>query len=98
MGNICFLFKTFCRVCTNQRRALNRVPHFCAEVIPRYLPDEFKLHFRMTRITMQALYDEIGGILLLNPVANLTKKERGGGRSQVYNYINNKTENTMSTR
>ena len=52
------------------RRNLTRIAGYFEQTVPRYLPDEFKHHFRMTKETFEILSGEIlrtGHIPLGNP-------------------------------
>ena len=52
------------------RRHLTRIAGYFEQTVPRYLPDEFKHHFRMTKETFEILSREIlrtGHISLGNP-------------------------------
>lgn len=60
----------FSAVSCFMRRNLTRIQDYSEVTIPRYLPDEFKNHFRMTRETCELLVREIvqtGNIPLGNP-------------------------------
>ncbi|KAL9978418.1 hypothetical protein ACROYT_G015931 [Oculina patagonica] len=60
----------FSAVSCFMRRNLTRIQDYSEVTIPRYLPDEFKSHFRMTRETCELLVREIvrtGDIPLGNP-------------------------------
>lgn len=46
-------------VCCFLRRNLTRIQDYFEQTLPRYLPDEFKHHFRMTRETCELLSLEI---------------------------------------
>lgn len=46
-------------VCCFMRRNLTRIQDYFEQTLPRYLPDEFKHHFRMTRETCELLSLEI---------------------------------------
>ena len=41
--------------CCFMRRNLTRIQDYFEQTLPRYLPDEFKHHFRMTRETCELL-------------------------------------------
>ena len=49
----------FSAVCCFMRRNLTRICDYFERTIPRYLPDQFKQHFRMTRETCEILSREI---------------------------------------
>ena len=42
-------------ICCFMRRNLTRIQHYFEQTLPRYLPDKFKHHFRMTRETCELL-------------------------------------------
>ena len=48
-------------ICTFMRRNLERNQFFYEEVVPSYLLDEFRSHFRMSRETVELLCREIAG-------------------------------------
>ena len=45
--------------CFFMRRHLNLVPNFFETTVPSYFPDEFKVHFRMTRQTFQIFAQDV---------------------------------------
>lgn len=46
-------------VCCFMRRNLTRIKDYFEQTLPKYLPDEFKHHFRMTREACELLSQEI---------------------------------------
>ena len=49
----------FAAISTFMRKDLQRNENFCETVLPRFSPDEFRGHFRMTRGTMEVLCREV---------------------------------------
>ena len=74
-----------CLNCYRHRheRSRNRVRNYVAEVVPRYSPDEFRLHFRMSRTTVEAVYGTLAEVISVNNISGLTERIHGGGREQV---------------
>ena len=66
-----------------QRSIRHRIRGFVQRDVPLYSVDEFKMHFRMSRITMQAVYEEISSVLRQRHIPMLSIRMIAGGRQQV---------------
>ena len=65
-----------------ERQKHHRVATF-HNVIPRFFPDEFRHHFRMTRITVEIVYGHISEVLQESPQIYFHAFPRKNGRKIV---------------
>ena len=61
----------------------HRVANFCDAIVNTYTPDEFKMHFRMTRATTEVVYGHISQVLIDTPEECLCDYIPGDNRQYV---------------
>ena len=61
--------------------------NFCYDIVSCYTPDEFRIHFRMSKVTVEMVYQHVSSALALEPDAILCDSIQDSGKQYVRSLI-----------